>query len=172
MASEQYILIKTKKTEDIIYIDYKNMAGFKVKPKNVKKYGVVDVNEMIIIKPAFIDRVLKRKAGKKLENYINYLIEVLDDDDADGAKLAQTLNDIVRYRTTINNTYRKYLDSKYLEILLRKLNLIEEKLNDKMQLFYQRMQKQIEEKIKEEQMRNIKMQQLYEQDEIKGRRSK
>lgn len=152
MKNEQFILVKSRKLKDVVYIDYKNMAGFKVKPKNGKKYGGVEVNEMLIIKPDFIDLILKRKIGKKLESYINYLIEVIDDDDTDGSKLAQTLNDIERYRTTINNTYKKYLDEKYLNILLRKLKLVEEKLNLKMQIFYQRMQKQIEEKIKQEQM--------------------
>ena len=166
MKSEQYILIKSQKSKDIVYIDYKDIAGFKVKPKNGKKYGGVNVNEMLIIKPNFIDIILKRKTGKKLENYINYLIEVLDDEDADGAKLAQTLNDIDRYRTTVKNNYREYLNEKYLEILLKKLNLIEEKLNEKMQVFYQRMQKQIEEKIRQEQMN-------YEYDEEKtSRRSR
>lgn len=152
MKSEQYVLIKSSKSKEAIYIDYKNMAGFKVKPHNGKKYGGVEVNEMLIIKPDFIDRILKRKVGKKLENYINYLIEVLEDDDADGAKLAQTLNDIERYRMTINNNYRNYLDEKYLNILLKKLKLIEEKLNEKMQVFYHKMQKQIEDKIRKEQM--------------------
>ena len=166
MKSEQFILIKSHTVKDNVYIDYKNMAGFKVKPKNGKKYGGVDVNEMLIIKPDFIDLILKRKIGKKLENYINYLIEVLEDDDADGAKLAQTLNDIERYRTTINNTYRKYLNERYLEILLRKLKLVEENLNEKMQLFYQKMQRQIEEKIRQEQI-------AYEQEEEKtSRRSR
>ena len=166
MKSEQYILIKSQKSKDIVYIDYKDIAGFKVKPKNGKKYGGVNVNEMLIIKPNFIDIILKRKTGKKLENYINYLIEVLDDEDADGAKLAQTLSDIDRYRTTVKNNYREYLNEKYLEILLKKLNLIEEKLNEKMQVFYQRMQKQIEEKIRQEQMN-------YEYDEEKtSRRSR
>lgn len=167
MKSEQFVLIKSHKANDNIYIDYKNMAGFKVKPKNGRKYGGVEVNEMLIIKPDFIDLILKRKIGKKLESYINYLIAVIDDDDADGAKLAQTLNDIDRYRTTINNTYKKYLDDKYLDILLRKLKLVEEKLNEKMQLFYQRMQRQIEEKIRQEQMNYS-----YEEEEKTSRRSR
>lgn len=167
MKSEQFVLIKSHKANDNIYIDYKNMAGFKVKPKNGRKYGGVEVNEMLIIKPDFIDLILKRKIGKKLESYINYLIAVIDDDDADGAKLAQTLNDIDRYRTTINNTYKKYLNDKYLDILLRKLKLVEEKLNEKMQLFYQRMQRQIEEKIRQEQMNYG-----YEEEEKTSRRSR
>lgn len=164
MKKEQYTLIKKNHNKDIIYIDYKNMAGFKVKPRNVKKYGGVEVNEMLIIKPDFIDLVLKRKIGKKLESYINYLIELLDSDDCDGAKLAQTLSDIDRYRTTINNTYRKYLDEKYLEILLHKLALVEDKLNIKMQSFYQRMQKQIEEKLRNDSL-------MY-QEEKRSRRSR
>ncbi len=168
MKSEQFVLIKSHKTKDI-YIDYKNMAGFKVKPKNGKRYGGVEVNEMLIIKPDFIDLILKRKIGKKLEGYINYLIEVIDDDDdgTDGAKLAQTLNDIDRYRTTINNTYRKYLDEKYLDILLRKLKMVEVKLNEKMQIFYERMQRQIEEKIRQEQMNYN-----YSEEEKTSRRSR
>ncbi len=168
MKSEQFVLIKSHKAKENIYIDYKNMAGFKVKPKNGKKYDGVEVNEMLIIKPDFIDLILKRKIGKKLESYINYLIEILDnDDDDDGSKLAQTLNDIDRYRTTINNTYKKYLDEKYLNILLRKLKLVEEKLNMKMQMFYQRMQRQIEEKIWQEQMNYN-----YEDEEKTSRRSR
>lgn len=152
MNNEQFVLIKSYQNKDNVYIDYKNLVGFKLKPKNGKKYGGVNVNEMVIIKPDFIDLILKRKIGKKLESYINYLIEILEDDDTDGSKLAQTLNDIDRYRTTINNTYRQYLNERYLEILLKKLKLVEEKLNEKMQLFYQKMQRQIEEKIRQEQI--------------------
>ena len=48
MKNEQYVLVKKSSKKDIIYIDYKSLIGFKVKPKNSKKYGMI-VNEMLII---------------------------------------------------------------------------------------------------------------------------
>lgn len=171
MKNEQYVLVKKSSKKDIIYIDYKSLIGFKVKPKNSKKYGM-NVNEMLIIKPYFIDTILKRKVGKRLESYINYLIEILDDDDADGAKLAQTLDDIERYRMTIKNNYQNYLNERYVEILLKKLSLVEEKLKEKMDIFYIRIQKQIEEKIKNEQKLQHKMIDEFDINEKKSRKSR
>ena len=58
---------------------------------------------------------------------------------------------------TIKNNYQNYLNERYVEILLKKLSLVEEKLKEKMDIFYIRIQKQIEEKIKNEQKLQHKM---------------
>lgn len=113
--------------------------GYKVKPRNNVSYEGVKVNQMVIIKPSFIDKVLKRKTKKKLELYLEFLISLLDEEgtNTDPGRLGIVLNDLTRYKSIINNNYRVYLDKLYYELLMKKIDVIENEL--KMRLMYASM---------------------------------
>jgi hypothetical protein len=142
---QKYIIVKNNKNKKATNLKENN--GYKVKPSNNIKYSI-KINEVDIINKDFIDKILKKKVSLKLDKYLNYLITILEDDDADGSVLAETLNDIGRWRMIIKNKYKAYLDENYLKILLKKLNLIEKELKEKMDELYVRMQKMIDSKLK------------------------
>ena len=54
-----------------------------------------------------------------------------DYDTADGA-LELVIDDAERYKRIIMEKYSKFLDKNYIKSLLRKLNVVEKKLNEKL----------------------------------------
>lgn len=125
-----YRIVK-KKYKGELKIDYDNMSGFKVKPRNKVNDGL-EVNSLTVTNPGFIDKVLKKKTKKKLELYLNYIIGIIDDEDdtaPEGVRIA--LDDLERYKTIIRNRYSKYLDEKYMELLLKKIELLKRELKKK-----------------------------------------
>ena len=122
-----------KRDNKIVCIKCERLDGFSFKPVNgvFVDDGVI-VAKIIIFKPEFIELVLKKKIKNKLNLYLNLLLEDTDDD-SDNPVYARSLYiDIERYRMLVLKKYGKYLDGKYLDILLTKISLIEHELKTKM----------------------------------------
>lgn len=132
--SSRYILCKKKQEQELIYLNYDVKSGFKFKPKNKVDYNGVKVNEMVVINPSFIEKVLKRKIKRKLDSYLHFLIMLLDNEDTDPTNLRHALNDLEKYRRTVINKYRNYLDKKYIDLLLKKMDVLERELKTKILL--------------------------------------
>ena len=108
-------------------------------------YDGIVVKSMTIINYGLVEQLLKKKIKKKLDSYLQFLISVLEEDDTDSGHLMFALNDLERYRRTIMNNYRVYLDKKYFKILMNKLDLIDQELRSKIkidlnQLFTEQME--------------------------------
>lgn len=135
MNSKHYYLDMRNNHGEIVYLDYNKLNGFKITPKNQIKYDGIMVNKLILIKPSFIEKVLKKKINHKLKAYLEYFAHILEtidaDDEDDGALLDIALNDLDRYRRTIYNTYQKFLDDKYVKALLAEIKEIEKELRIK-----------------------------------------
>ena len=139
MNNNNYVLVKEQYTNDVVYIDYKKKKGFKFTPLNKIKYDGIVVNKMIVIKPNFIEKVLKKKIKRQLDTYLQYIVNVLDNsDDEDGSKLNIVLDQIDRYKKVVMNRYRDYLEERYIELLLKKLGVLEKEV--KLKQLYNTMQ--------------------------------
>lgn len=119
--------IKYKK----IKLNTTNLNGYIIKPKNKINYDGVSVKSMVIINIDLIRTLLKKKIKKKLDLYLQFLINVLDEEDTDPGHLMFALNDLDRYRRTVINNYQKYLEKKYMKILIDKMDLLEQELKSK-----------------------------------------
>lgn len=118
--------------------------GFQVTPKNEIHYAGIEVNQMTLINASFIEKVIKKKIKKRLDSYMNYMIYLLEEsDDTDSGDVKLALNDLERLKTMIKNKYRFYLEEKYVELLMKKINLLEREL--KMKKYYLENQKTMEE---------------------------
>ena len=133
MKQSNYLLVKNKDTNELVYIDYTKNNGYGFTPKNHVQYEGIKVDKLILIKPTFVEKVLKKKIKKKLDLYLQYMIRLLeeDDDSVSSSHLGSALNEISRYRSIIINNYRAYLDDKYLELLMQKFALLEHELKVK-----------------------------------------
>ena len=122
-----------KDNNEIIYgyLHYDKVTGFKIKPRNNIKYEGIEVSRMVLVEPKLIENVLKRKTKIKLNAYLNYLINILEDEE-DPDNLDLVLDDTKRYRTIIMNKYSKYLNPKYIKELLFRVKFIEAELKAKM----------------------------------------
>ena len=132
--TRRYLLNKDSKTKEVIVLDYNKLRGFEFNPKNSSEYIGVSVNKMVVIKPSFVEKVLKRKVKRKLDLYLQFIVNVLDDEDTDPTGLRTVLDDVERYRRTIINKYQLYLDEKYVNLLLKKIDLLSHEI--KMKLIY------------------------------------
>ena len=147
MEKKNYLLVKNKFNKEIVYINYDRINGFKFNPLN-KKEDSISVNQMVIINPTFIEKVLTRKTKRKLELYLQYIVELLDDDtDTDITGLRSALNDITRYKDIVKHKYKLYLDERYFELYMKKLSLLEYELKMKILHYKDNI---IDSKIKEE----------------------
>ena len=130
-----YTIVKEQFNGDKVYIDYTKFKGFKVKPRNNVKYDGIKVNSLVILKPSFIEKLLKKKVKRKIDFYLQYIISLMDnDEDGDIGNLRLALDDLERYKSIIEYKYRKYLDQKYINLLLKKMELLEHEI--KMKLIY------------------------------------
>lgn len=129
-----YTIIKEQHNGDKVIIDYSKINGFRVTPKNKLKYNGVKVNSLIIVKPSFIEKVLKKKVKRKLDYYLQYIISLMDDDETGTTDLRFALNDLERYKSIVEYKYRKYLNQKYINLLLKKISILENEI--KMKIIY------------------------------------
>ena len=126
------LLVKKSKFQKINKINLKKLKGFSFKPKNKSLKNGVQVNKLVIINPSFTETILKKKIKNRLELYLRFIISLLDeDDDTDITDLRAALNDLTRYRQIIEKKYLLYLDKKYAEMLLKKIDMLEEELKMK-----------------------------------------
>ena len=139
--NKNYIVARKKYNGEVTFINYSKLDGYKICPKNNVEYPGVEVNSILIIKPKFIEKVIKRKNKIKLNYYLNYIIDESDDD---SSNLREVLDNIERYKGIIEYKYRKYLDDKYINLLNKKINLLEKKIKTK--LIYQELEYDKEEK--------------------------
>ena len=132
---KNYLLVKDNQERKVTSIDYAELDGFKFNPKNQVEYDGIMVNEMVLINPSFIENVLKRKTKKKLELYLRFIISLIDNEsNASSDDLREALNGLVRYKGIVENKYRRYLDERYINVLLKKIDLLEQEL--KMKIIY------------------------------------
>lgn len=129
MKNIKYLLVKDKKEESIV-ADLKKTPGFVFNPQNNIKYDGVVVDELKLIKPELIEKILKKKIKRKINLYTQLIIELIESDDDDGT-IDIVLNDLERYRRVINNNYKVYLSKKYYDLLQKKIELLENELKTK-----------------------------------------
>ena len=129
-----YTIVKEEYNGDKVYIDYTKLNGFKFTPKNSFKYNGIKVNSLVVVKQSFIEKLLKKKVKRKLDFYLQYIISLMDNDEDNGTGLKEALNDLERYKSIVEYKYRKYLDQKYINLLLKKIDILEHEL--KMKIIY------------------------------------
>ena len=131
---KHYVIIKDNK-DDILYLKYQKLEGFKFRPLNNLDYKHgVKVTTMTLYKPELIELILKKKIKNKLVEYLNLILEDATDEGStdDAGYVRAVLSDVTRYRQMIINKYRRYLEEKYVELLLEKISIIEEELKNKL----------------------------------------
>lgn len=131
MKNKSYTVIKTNYQGEITLELLEKINGYKVKPKNSFEYKNIKVNSMVIIKPSFIEKILKKKIKRKLEFYLNYIINLVDEED-DG-DYRKSLDELERFKETVEYKYRKFLDDKFINLLYKKIALIEHEIKVKIQ---------------------------------------
>ena len=131
-----YLITKDNKTGEILSVEFNKINGFEVTPKNdARREDIISVNKMVIVKPSFAEKVIKLKVDKKMKNLYDKFNYLLTTDDEDST--AAVLDEAVRYRGFIIKNYADFMGTKYRDTILKKLGIIINELNIKMNLIYE-----------------------------------
>lgn len=123
MINKHYYVSKNSFSQ-VIGFDTSCIDGFDITPKNSIRYDGIIVNRLVIIKQAFVEKILKKKIKKKLELYLKFIMDFIDGEEGSSDTLREVLNDVTRYKDIINYRYRKHLGDKYIDSLLKKIDLL------------------------------------------------
>lgn len=129
----------------------KKNAGFKVKPKNNVEYEGILVNKLLILKKQFITKLLKKKIKRKLDLYLDIIIDIADyeDESDDGAAFKESLDELTRFKDVVKYKYKKHLDAKYIKLLIKKIELLEYELKERLITNYYESEETKEEEMEE-----------------------
>lgn len=108
------------------------LDGYNFKPRNVTKASI-NLEKIVIVKPALIDGVLSEKIEKKLSKIVRLVMYLInnDDDSTNPSDIMLALNEIAKLRSVILNRYQDYLSQSKEKEYLRKLRILENELRVK-----------------------------------------
>ena len=80
--TKRFVVTKDEITQTITYKEYDNFKGYDVKPKNkLSKEDIINVDEMVIINPSLIEKLISKKCKKTLERILKFISFIYDDDE-------------------------------------------------------------------------------------------
>lgn len=121
--NKNFFLEKDKNTKETIYIEYKNIDGYKIKPKT-KKEDAIEVTKIVFTSPTLAEKIIKKKIDKKIAYLLN-ILDSLDEDNSDsGDVIRKSLVEAERLKLMIISTYVKYLGNTYQSLTLKKIQII------------------------------------------------
>ena len=73
--NQRFLVVKTKDSKTITYMEYDKIDGYQVTPKNNMKFqDAINVKSMVLINPSLIEKMVDIKARKRFNHLINLLI--------------------------------------------------------------------------------------------------
>jgi hypothetical protein len=140
MKNQKFFIIKNKNSEEIAYYEYDETTGYNIKPKNNSKIeDCINVNKMIIINPSLIQKVIAKKIKRRFDVLLNFLSDMYEDEEDNPEGLMQALTEIERIRSELINNNREYIDEKELDLIDKKLAILENEA--KLRLFMYKEEK-------------------------------
>lgn len=128
MSEERKFVIKKDAKSDVItYMEYEKLKGFNVKPKESLNFeDMINVNEMVIINPTLIEKLIDKKCKRTLEKILLMFSVIDEDDDPTGVDLV--LDELERFKTLVTKKYKEFMEQEEYKILLKKLEIIKKEL--------------------------------------------
>lgn len=109
------------------------LDGFMMGSKSkVYKINGNEVRDIKVMDTNLASSLVKQQVAKKYEKLIAYLTDLLVDDDDSGDTYREALNQIEKFRQEIKNKYRKFLKQKELEMMSKKLVVLQKEANKRL----------------------------------------
>lgn len=116
-------------------IDISILDGFDMASKDkIFKINGSNIREIKIINKKLANPLVSKKVFKKYDKLIEYLTDVIVDDDDSGDTTRKALDRIEKFRLEIKIKYRNFLKQKELEQMGKKLVIMQKELVKKEQI--------------------------------------
>ena len=145
MKKTSYFISKDNNSGEVVYLEY-NKDGYKISPK-VKKEDAIEVNKIIFVSPTLTEKLLKKKINNKISNLLLELNTFYDEDvegtDSEGARVRDKLMEAEKLKYNLINKYKKYLNGNYAGLTLKKLQIIIDGYNSRMNAIIEKKKKEM-----------------------------
>ena len=131
---KRFVVKKDAKTDVITYMEYEKLKGFSVTPKNSANFeDMINVEKMILINPSLIEKLIFKKCNKTFNKILKMLSVVSSDDEDDDTGYMLILDELERFKNLLVNKYKQYMDEKEYELNIKKLELLEQEIENRRQ---------------------------------------
>ena len=124
--TKRFVVTKDENTQTITYKEYDSLKGYDFKPKNkLSKEDIINVDEMVIINPSLIEKLISKKCKKTLERILKLISFIYDDDETGEESVTLALNEIAKFKELLDTQYKEYMKEKEYKLMLKKLEILE-----------------------------------------------
>lgn len=124
--TKRFVVTKDEITQTITYKEYDSLKGYDFKPKNkLSKEDIINVDEMVIINPSLIEKLISKKCKKTLERILKLISFIYDDDETGEESVTLALNEIAKFKELLDTKYKEYMKEKEYKLMLKKLEILE-----------------------------------------------
>lgn len=142
MSKNNYFISKDSTNGEVVYLEY-NKDGYKVKPK-VKKDDEIEVNKIVFVSPKLTEKLLKKKINNKISKLLLELNTTYDDEEDSGiGRFRNMYLEAEKLYKNLINIYSKYLGKTYVNLTIKKLELIINEYNNKLYTISERKQAEL-----------------------------
>lgn len=145
MMRSNYFVSKDNKTGEVVYLEY-NKNGYKVTPK-AKREDAIEVNKIVFVSPSLTEKLLKKKINSKISKLLlelnTFYEEDTNDTDSEASRIRNMIKESEKIKENLINKYKKYLDGKYTSLTLKKIQIIIDGYNSRMNAIKDKKQKEI-----------------------------
>ena len=128
-SDTKFLIVKDKKTKQIKYFDYDKIDGYKLtKKKNSSFFDDINISSVILINPSFSEKIARKKMNAKFERLLTMMNIVCEEDDS-GEGLDIVLDEANKLKMELWNKYKKYLAKEKLDLMIKKIEILEDELN-------------------------------------------
>ena len=135
--SKRFILQKKPMKKAITVEEFETLKGLSVSPKKDFKFdGMINVSKVTIDNPDLIKTYINKKCNRNMDKILKILKLLFDDESGDPSPAMLALNEIEKFRQLIINKYQKYMSKKEYNILIKKLEILELEVTERLKYIY------------------------------------
>ena len=129
---ENYIIKKRNKNKKISKFDFEE-TGYVFKP-NIKSKNLIEITNLSILNVELTNVILNKKLDKSFRKLARIILSVLKDEESNSGDILIALDELAKEKSIITRKYKEYLKKEERDKYLKRLNLLEAQLKEK--LFY------------------------------------
>lgn len=133
-----YLIVKYKKKRKSKLLNAKLIEGYELTKNRKKVINGVSVNNLVIVNEKFIAKVINKRVEKKFKSLLELVASVCEEDGEPGGAMMMALNEVEKFKRLIINQYASFMKKKEIEMLDKKIKLVENEVRMKLYQYAQR----------------------------------